>query len=73
MIRWPEVLDVHGRIAHLGRRSVRFEFRLRARADGRQVATGHIVSVTRSADPAAEQRAMQKLRRAVERFEGVPV
>src|SRR3972149_6825202 len=43
---WPELLNVHARIGHLGNRSLRFEFEVRSVADGRQVASGHIVAVT---------------------------
>jgi len=34
-VHWPEVLNVHTRIAHLGRRSIRYEFDIRAAEDGR--------------------------------------
>jgi len=69
---WPEVLDVHARIGHLGNRSIRFEFDVRAQSDGRQVATGHIVAVTvarAGRDPAPIPAS---LRAAVEAYEGAP-
>jgi acyl-CoA thioester hydrolase len=43
---WPEILNVHVRIGHVGKRSLRFEFQVRAQADDRLVASGHIVAVT---------------------------
>ena len=67
--QWPEVLRVHTRIAHLGRRSVRYEFDVRAENDGRQVATGHIVAVAAQRGTWAEREVPQWLRRAVEKYE----
>ncbi len=69
--QWPEVLRVHARIAHLGRRSIRYEFDVRAEKDGRQVATGHIVAVTAERGTWAEKEVPDELRRAVMDFEGV--
>ena len=67
--QWPEVLRVHTRIAHLGRRSVRYEFDVRAENDGRQVAIGHIVAVAAQRGTWAEREVPQGLRRAVEKYE----
>jgi len=69
-VRWPETLDVHTRIGHLGRRSVRFDFAVRAAGDGREVAEGHVVAVT--AQPGTYQPAPvpERLRRAVAAYEG---
>ena len=68
--KWPEVLNVHVRIAHLGRRSVRYEFDVRAQKGGRQVATGHIVAVTVERMTWAEREVPERLRRAVAEYEG---
>ena len=67
--RWPEVLRVHTRIAHLGRRSIRYEFDVHAEQDGRQVATGHIVAVTAERGTWAEREIPDGLRRAVADYE----
>lgn len=67
---WPEVLDVHARIGHLGNRSIRFEFDVRAHSDGRRVATGHIVAVSVTRDSLQPSPIPEGLRRAVERYEG---
>ncbi len=69
-VKWPEVLRVHTRIAHLGRRSVRYEFEIRAEQDGRQVATGHIVAVTAERGTWAEREVPEGLREAVRKYEG---
>src|SRR3989304_3116562 len=66
---WPEVLNVHARIGHLGRRSIRFEFDIRALKDGRQVATGHIVAVTAERGTWAERSVPENLRQAVAEYE----
>ena len=68
--RWAEVLNVHARIGHLGRRSLRFEFDIRAAGDGRQVATGHIVAVTRERGSRAQKAILESMRRAVAHYEG---
>jgi len=44
--RWPEVLQVHTRLDHIGRRSLRFAFAILAEGDGRLVAEGHIAAST---------------------------
>jgi acyl-CoA thioester hydrolase len=67
--KWAEVLRVHTRIAHLGRRSVRYEFDVRAENDGRQVAIGHIVAVAAQRGTWAEREVPEGLRRAVEKYE----
>jgi len=66
---WPELLNVHARIGHLGNRSIRFEFDVRAAADGRQVATGHIVAVTVTREGWEPAAIPEALRRAVEAYE----
>ena len=69
-VHWPEVLNVHTRIAHLGRRSIRYEFDIRAAEDGRQVATGHIIAITAERGTWAEREIPEGLRRAVAEHEG---
>ena len=69
--RWPEVLQVHTRLDHIGRRSLRFAFAIRAERDGRLVAEGHIAASTvvrGTLDPLPVPEAM---RRAAEAYEGV--
>ena len=69
--KWPEVLRVHTRIGPMGRRSIRYEFDIRAEQDGRQVATGHVVAIAAERGTWAEREVPEGLRRAVEKFEGV--
>ena len=69
-VKWPEVLKVHTRIAHLGRRSVRYEFDVRAENDGRQVASGYIVAVAAERGTWAEREVPEGLRQAVREYEG---
>ncbi len=68
-VKWPETLNIHARIAHLGRRSVRYEFDVRAQSDGRPIATGHIVAVTAERGTWAEREVPEGLRKAVTAFE----
>jgi len=70
-VKWPEVLKVHTRIGHMGRRSIRYEFDIRAANDGRQVATGHVVAVTAEAGTWAEREIPERFRRAVADYEGI--
>ena len=70
--KWPELLRVYTRLGHLGRRSLRYEFDLRADGDGRPVATGHIVAVTAERGTWAEREIPARLRQAVAVFEGPP-
>ncbi len=44
--KWPEILNVHTRIGHVGRRSLRFEFAIWASADDRLISKGYIAAVT---------------------------
>ena len=67
--KWPEVLDVHTRVAELGRTSMRFEFELTAQADDRLVATGHIVTVTVAKGDWEPSPVPVQLREAIESFE----
>lgn len=67
--KWPEVLRVHTRIGHLGRRSIRYEFDIRADQDGRLVATGHVVAIAAERGTWAEREVPEGLRRAVEAYE----
>lgn len=69
--RWPDVLRVYTRLQHIGQHSLRFEFDVRAQADDREVARGHIAAATvvrGSFDPLPVPEA---LRRAAEVFEHV--
>jgi YbgC/YbaW family acyl-CoA thioester hydrolase len=68
--KWPEWLRVYARIGHVGRRSLRFEFEVRAEADERLVATGHIVAVTASADTFEPRPIPERLRQAISAYEG---
>jgi len=70
---WPELLNVHARIGHLGNRSLRFEFEVRSVADGRQVASGHIVAVTVARQGWEPAPIPAGLRAAVEAYEGPTV
>jgi acyl-CoA thioester hydrolase len=68
-VHWPEALNVHTRIANLGRRSIRYEFDIRAAQDGRPVATGHIVAITAETGTWAPREIPQRLRAAVAAYE----
>jgi len=68
--KWPEMLNVHTRIAHVGRRSLRFEFELWAQNDNRLVATGYIAAVTADRQTFKPQPVPEKLRQAVISYEG---
>ncbi|MBI1877729.1 MAG: acyl-CoA thioesterase [Chloroflexi bacterium] len=70
--KWPEWLRVYVRVAHLGRRSIRFEFEVQAEADERLVATGHIVAVTAHKDTFQPQLVPERLRQAVTAYEKEP-
>ncbi|MBE7554667.1 MAG: acyl-CoA thioesterase [Anaerolineales bacterium] len=67
--KWPEWLAVYVRVSHLGQRSLRFEFEVRAEADGRLVATGHIIAVTAHKDTFAPHPIPDRLRQAVHAYE----
>lgn len=67
--KWPEWLRVYVRVGHVGRRSLRFEFEVRAETDERLIATGHIVAVTANKDAFAPQPIPEKLRQAVSIYE----
>ena len=68
--KWPEKLRVYVRVSHLGRRSIRFEFEVRAEADERLIASGHIVAVTANSDTFEPQPIPERLRQAVIAYEG---
>jgi len=68
---WPEVLLVYARMGHIGRRSLRFEFEVRAQADGRRVAEGHIAAATVARGSFDPLPVPEGLRQAAEAFEGV--
>ncbi|HXV43059.1 MAG TPA: hypothetical protein VEC96_08340, partial [Anaerolineae bacterium] len=65
-----EWLRVYARIGHVGRRSLRFEFEVRAEADERLVATGHIVAVTAGTDTFEPRPIPERLRQAISVYEG---
>jgi acyl-CoA thioester hydrolase len=67
--QWPEWLRIYARAAYLGQRSIRFEFEVRAEADDRLVATGHIVAVTTHPDTFAPHLLPAKLRQAINAYE----
>jgi acyl-CoA thioester hydrolase len=68
--KWPEWLRVYARVAHLSRRSFRFEFEVRAEADGRLINTGHIVAVTTQKDTFAPHPMPAPMRQAILAYEG---
>jgi acyl-CoA thioester hydrolase len=67
---FPEVLNVYTRVAHLGRRSIRFEFKVVAAHDSREVVTGHIVAVSATSGDFQPIEIPDRFRAAVESFEG---
>ena len=68
---WPEVLLVYTRMGHIGRRSLRFEFEIRAQADARLVAEGHIAAATVARGSFGPLPVPEGLRQAAESFEHV--
>ena len=69
--RWPEVLQVWTRLAHLGRRSLRFEFEIRDQVGGREVAEGHIAAVTVAPGSFEPRPVPEALRLAAQTYEQV--
>ncbi|HLC02644.1 MAG TPA: thioesterase family protein [Anaerolineales bacterium] len=69
-VYWPEVLRIHSRIGHLGTRSIRFDFEIRAERDDRRVARGHIVAVSVTKGSLEPCPIPERLRQAVDRYEG---
>ena len=68
--KWPEILQIHTRIGHIGQRSLRFEFEVLAQADERLVATGYIAAVTVDRANFKPQPVPEGLREAVTAYEG---
>ena len=69
--RWPEVLQVWTRLAHIGRRSLRFEFEVRAQPDGRRVAEGYIAATTVAPGSFEPRPVPEGLRLAAQAYEQV--
>jgi acyl-CoA thioester hydrolase len=67
---WPETLDLYTWVGHLGNKSLRFDFEVLARADGREVATGHIVAVIVRRQSLACCRVPDTFRAAIRDFQG---
>ena len=67
---YPDVLRVYTRVGHVGRRSLRYEFEVRAARDGRLVATGHIVAITAARGTWDKRAIPAALRAAVAGYEG---
>ena len=68
--RWPEVLHIYTRIGHVGRRSLRFEFEVRAESDERLIAAGHIVAVTADKVQFKPHPIPDQFREAIMAYEG---
>ena len=68
--KWPEALRIYARVAHMGRRSLRFEFEVRAESDERLIAVGHIAAVTADKDTFEMRPIPERMRQAVEQYEG---
>ncbi|MCC6191618.1 MAG: acyl-CoA thioesterase [Anaerolineales bacterium] len=69
-LKWPEAIRVYTRLAPPGRRSLRYEFALRAESDGREVATGHVVAITAERGTWAKREVPAGLRAAIAAYEG---
>jgi acyl-CoA thioester hydrolase len=67
--RFRDILRVYTRVDHLGQRSLRFEFEVRAEPDDRLVATGHIVAVTADKTSFKPQPMPDGLRQAIVAYE----
>lgn|SRR5512135_1430396 len=67
---FDETLNIHARIGHIGNSSMRFEFLAVAANDGRAVADGHIAMVMIQRGTRKKIRVPDRLREAVERYEG---
>lgn len=67
--RWPEWLRIYVRVGQIGRRSLRFEFEVRAESDERLIAAGHIVAVTTAKENFAPHPVPVKLRQVISKHE----
>jgi acyl-CoA thioester hydrolase len=67
---WPETLNVFVRAGHVGDRSLRFEFEVRAKEDERTIATGHIAVVTVCADDFELRAVPSGLLEAIRKYQG---
>lgn len=67
---FDEVLRIHCRLGRIGNSSLRFDFQVFAEQDERLVATGEITAVTAAPDTREKIRVPDRLRRAVEMYEG---
>jgi acyl-CoA thioester hydrolase len=68
--QWPEWLHVYVRVAHLKRRSFRFDFEVRAEVDNRLVNTGHIIAVTAHSETFEPCSIPERMRQAILAYEG---
>jgi acyl-CoA thioester hydrolase len=66
---FDELLNVHCRAGKIGNTSLRFDFRILAEADGRDVASGEIVVVIAQRDSYKKAPVPEHLREAVEFYE----
>ena len=67
---FDEILRIHCRAGKIGNTSLRFDFQIFGEVDGRQVASGEIVVVIAGRDTYEKRLVPQRLRQAVEAFEG---
>lgn len=67
---FDEILRIHCRAGKIGNTSLRFDFQIFGEVDGRQVASGEIVVVIAGRDTYEKRLVPQRLREAVEAFEG---
>ncbi len=71
--KWPDILNVHTRIGHIGRRSLRFEFAIWDEANKRLIATGYIAAVTANSQTYEPHPVPDGMRQAVNAFEDEPL
>lgn len=71
--RFDEVLNVHARITHIGRTSFTFQFAIYKADMDRLITTGRIVAVAVEKGGRQPVPVPEKLRRAVESYEGEPL
>jgi acyl-CoA thioester hydrolase len=67
---FDEFLRIHCRAGKIGNTSLRFDFQIFGEVDGRQVASGEIVVVIAGRDTYEKRPVPERLRKAVELFEG---
>ncbi len=67
--QWPEILHVYTRVGYMSRRSLRFEFEVRAKNDNRLIAVGYIAAVTADKTTFTPHPIPERMRQAILAYE----